>query len=118
MNVLVARKQLEYAIPGVYIDLATNGQEAVEMVQSNAYDLVLMDVQMPVMDGYAATRAIRALNSDRSRIPIVAMTANVLKPQVDRCMEAGMNGFVPKPFKPEQMMEAITGAIGHGSSPG
>ncbi len=111
MNVLVARKQLEHAIPGVHIDLATNGQEALEMVQANAYDLVLMDVQMPVMDGYAATRAIRALISDRSRIPIVAMTANVLKPQVDRCLEAGMNGFVPKPFKPEQLIDAIGKAL-------
>ncbi|HRH69865.1 MAG TPA: ATP-binding protein [Flavobacteriales bacterium] len=107
MNVLVARKQLEHAIPGVHIDVATNGQEAVEMVGRNDYDLVLMDVQMPVMDGYAATRAIRLLGGDKSRIPILAMTANVMKPQVDRCLEAGMDGFVPKPFKPEQLLEAI-----------
>jgi len=66
-----------------------------------------MDVQMPVMDGYQATRAIRALPDGKSRVPIIALTANVMKAEVERCMEAGMNAFVPKPFKREELMEAM-----------
>ncbi len=112
MNVLVARRQLEDALPGVRIAVAVNGEQAVAMVQQHAYHLVLMDVQMPVMDGYAATRAIRALAGPTARIPILAMTANVMKPHVDKCLEAGMDGFVPKPFTQEQLLEAIAKAMG------
>jgi len=66
-----------------------------------------MDVQMPEMNGYDATRAIRALHGTKSRIPIIAMTANVMKEEVERCTDAGMNGFVPKPFKREDLLTAI-----------
>jgi len=59
------------------------------------------------MNGYDATKAIRALAGDKSRIPIIAMTANVMKEEVERCKEAGMNGYVPKPFKREELMNAI-----------
>jgi CheY-like chemotaxis protein len=77
------------------------------MVQANDYDVILMDVQMPEMNGYDATKAIRALAGDKSRIPIIAMTANVMKEEVERCKEAGMDGYVPKPFKREELMNAI-----------
>ncbi|HEY0976562.1 MAG TPA: ATP-binding protein, partial [Flavobacteriales bacterium] len=106
-NVVVAQDELNHTYPGVHIDVAPNGSIAVDMVQANTYDLVLMDVQMPVMDGYEATRAIRALPGDTSRIPILAMTANVMKAEVDRCLEAGMDGFIPKPFRREELVEAI-----------
>jgi CheY-like chemotaxis protein len=111
-NVVVAQDDLNLAYPGVHIDVAANGQLAVEMVGRNHYDLVLMDVQMPVMNGYDATRAIRALTGDKSRTPIIAMTANVMKAEVDRCTEAGMDGFIPKPFRQEDLVEAIAKVIG------
>jgi CheY-like chemotaxis protein len=107
LNVLVAKEELADAIPGVVVEVALNGQVALEMLQTNHYDLVLMDVQMPVMDGYEAARAIRALSSMKSRIPILAMTANVMQAEVQQCMDAGMDGFVPKPFKQEELVEAM-----------
>ena len=78
-----------------------------DLAAKNNYDVALMDVQMPEMDGYMATRAIRALPGNKSRLPIVALTANVMQAEVDRCMEAGMNAFVPKPFKREELMKAL-----------
>jgi CheY-like chemotaxis protein len=106
-NVMVAQDELEFTIPGVKVDVASNGKEAVDLATKNTYDVVLMDVQMPGMDGYQATRAIRALPGNKSRLPIVALTANVMQAEVDRCMEAGMNAFVPKPFKREELMKAL-----------
>ncbi|MBK8340581.1 MAG: response regulator [Flavobacteriales bacterium] len=108
---MVAQDELADAIPGVQVDVAVNGRIAMEMVQMNRYDVILMDVQMPEMNGYDATKAIRALDGDKSRIPIIAMTANVLKEEVDRCNEAGMDGYVPKPFKREELMGALTAAL-------
>jgi CheY-like chemotaxis protein len=110
-NAMVAQDELADAIPGVRVDVAVNGRIAVEMVQANDFDVILMDVQMPEMNGYDATRAIRALKGDKSRIPIVAMTANVMKEEVERCKEAGMNGYVPKPFKREELMGAINAIL-------
>jgi signal transduction histidine kinase len=106
MNVMVAKQELKYAIPGARIDVAANGKLAVEMVGLNDYDLVLMDVRMPVMDGFTATRAIRALGGDKSRIPIVAMTANVLG-QGSECTAAGMNAYVPKPIQSEVLVARL-----------
>jgi len=72
------------------------------------YDLVLMDVQMPVMDGLTAAAHIRALPDPAARrLPIVAMTANVLPDQVQRCLDAGMNGHLGKPISPAALLEAI-----------
>ena len=82
-------------------DCAENGAVAVEMFTANPdkYDMVLMDIQMPIMDGYEATQRIRALGvPNASAVPIVAMTANVFREDVERCMEAGMNGHVGKPL--------------------
>lgn len=79
------------------VDIAENGQEAVERVRQHTYDLVLMDCQMPVMDGYQATRAIRALPLPAGQVPIVAVTANAREEDRDRCLESGMNAFVAKP---------------------
>jgi PAS domain S-box-containing protein len=88
--------------------LANNGLEAVAMVQSERPDIVLMDVQMPEMDGLEATRAIRALaDADLRAIPIVALTAHALRTEIDRCLEAGMNAFLAKPFQAEQLAEKI-----------
>ncbi|MBK6753768.1 MAG: response regulator [Flavobacteriales bacterium] len=106
-NVLVAQDELAHAIPGVQVDVAANGRIAVEMAQANVYDVILMDVQMPEMNGYDATKAILALGGDKSRVPIIAMTANVMKAELDECLRAGMNAHVPKPFKREDLIGAI-----------
>ena len=107
LNVMVAQVELGNAIPDVRIEVAVNGEVALDMLQANSYDLILMDVQMPVMDGYEATRAIRALPSIKALTPILAMTANVLQTEVQQCMDAGMDGFIPKPFREEELVDAI-----------
>lgn len=107
LNVLGAQEELKYAAAGSTVDTAANGQIALDMHAANEYDLILMDVQMPVMDGYAATRAIRAMGGAKARIPIVAMTANVMQAEVQQCLDAGMDAFIPKPFKQEELVAAI-----------
>ncbi len=90
----------------ISVETAGNGAEAIEALRRASYDIVLMDVQMPVMDGLTATRHIRALPA-RRRIPIIAMTANVLPEQVQRCLEAGMDGHLGKPIRPAALLETI-----------
>lgn len=89
----------------IEIDCAADGAEAIAAVRRTAYDLVLMDVQMPVMDGLTATRRIRA--EGLTSAPIIAMTANVLPEQIERCLEAGMNDHLGKPISPVRLLEAI-----------
>ena len=91
---------------GVRADVADNGAIALDMVQRRAYDLVLMDMQMPVMDGITATLAIRAL-ADFVAPPIVAMTANAMQGDRDRCATAGMVDFVSKPIEPDELERAL-----------
>ena len=88
------------------VDVASNGARAVQRVREGAYDLVLMDVQMPVMDGLTATRQIRALPGVDS-VPIVAMTANVMKGDRERCEAAGMNDHVGKPIDPDELFSVL-----------
>ena len=88
------------------IDVAENGQVAVQMTAENKYDLVLMDMQMPVMDGIAATRAIRT-NPKLRTLPIIAMTANVMAHDIEQCVESGMNDHVAKPIDPDALFSAL-----------
>ncbi|HHW77517.1 MAG TPA: response regulator, partial [Xanthomonadaceae bacterium] len=90
---------------GCQADVAVNGQEAVEAVTRTAYDLILMDCQMPVLDGFTATVAIRRWEQARGRprLPIVALTANVIKGFRERCLAAGMDDYLSKPFTQEQL---------------
>jgi PAS domain S-box-containing protein len=92
---------------GYRADLVKNGKEAVEAVQRKSYHLVLMDMQMPVMDGIAAAQAIRGLDGAQRDIPIIALTANALVGQREICVAAGMNGFLTKPIQPDALYEAI-----------
>ncbi|QOI98198.1 MAG: response regulator [Flammeovirgaceae bacterium] len=86
---------------------AENGLVAIEKLKSNTYDVVLMDIQMPVMDGYESTRAIRLMAPPAGKIPIVALTANATKADVDKCMAAGMNTYLPKPFTPDDLYQKL-----------
>jgi signal transduction histidine kinase/CheY-like chemotaxis protein len=92
----------------VEIDTAEDGVQAIDAFQRGAYDLVLMDVQMPVMDGLTAARRIRELTTTAARTtPIIAMTANVLPDQIARCIEAGMDDHLGKPMSPARLLEVI-----------
>jgi CheY-like chemotaxis protein len=128
INQQVAREILEGA--GLNVALATNGQEAVNAIKENEYDAVLMDVQMPVMDGYSATRKIRewelkaqssklkaaetgdenrdsVLSPQSSALPIIAMTAHAMAGDEDKSLQAGMNGHVTKPIDPDQLFATL-----------
>ncbi len=105
INQQVAKEILEGA--GLNVNLATNGQEAVDAVKENKYDAVLMDVQMPVMDGYTATREIRNLKSEIRNVPIIAMTAHAMAGDEAKSLQAGMNGHVTKPIDPEQLFSTL-----------
>ncbi|MCB1187835.1 response regulator [bacterium] len=89
------------------VEVAENGEEAVRMVADRDYDLVLMDIQMPKMDGMEATRRIRQLSSARGRVPIVAMTANALKGDRERYIDAGMDDYIPKPIDVNLMRRVL-----------
>ena len=89
---------------GYCAEVACNGREALEAVEKCRYDLILMDIQMPEMDGYEATRAIRGAGHS---LPIVAMTANAMKGDREKCLEAGMNDYLSKPVNPKELLEKI-----------
>ena len=97
VNQRVAMRMLEKL--GCRVDLVSNGQEAIERLSERDYDVVFMDCQMPVMDGYEATAAIRASNCAASKVPIVAMTAYALPGDRDRCLAAGMSDYIAKPIE-------------------
>lgn len=92
---------------GFIIDIRDNGAEAVAAVQEQKYDIVLMDIQMPIMDGLDATRAIRALGGSYSELPIIAMTAHALVGDADTSLDAGMNDHVTKPIDPEHLFKTL-----------
>ena len=108
-NQLVAKALLLKV--GIEPMIANNGLEAVEMVNKNDFDLVLMDIQMPVMDGYQATRQIRE-NFNSDKLPIVAMTANAMSQDVENCMQAGMNDHISKPLNMELFIKTLTKWLG------
>ncbi len=92
---------------GLEATFVENGREAVEAVQSNEYDLVLMDLHMPEMDGITATQQIRALAGPKGQIPVVAVTAEAMPEQVRRCLSAGMDAHVAKPIRPDMLYAVI-----------
>ncbi len=102
INVMVGKQILEKA--GLEVAVANDGEIAVSMVQENKYDTVLMDIQMPIMDGYTASKEIRKFNST---IPILALSASVFAEVKNKILECGMDGFVFKPFNPEDLLNKI-----------
>ncbi len=94
------------AAEGIKVDVANNGREAVAMASKHHYDAVLMDMQMPEIDGYQATRKIRE-HTDREALPIIAMTAHAMEGDREKCLKAGMNDYVSKPIDPKQLFEVL-----------
>lgn len=104
------QKLAEYILArrGHIVETAHNGRQAVEMIRNSNYDVVLMDVQMPVMDGFQATAEIRALDdSGKAGVPIIAMTAHALRGDAERCLAAGMDAYVSKPIKGDEFIEIV-----------
>jgi len=92
---------------GLSADAVANGLEAIEALKAIPYDLILMDVQMPEMDGHAATRAIRGSSLERRDVPIVAMTAHAMQGDREACLAAGMNDYLSKPVDPQALAAAL-----------
>lgn len=96
------------AASGAVVEVASNGAEAVKKAQSSAYDVVLMDIQMPVLDGYEATRRLKAVGYGT---PIVALTAHAMGGERERCLAAGCVGYISKPVKPSTLIDIVAGVI-------
>jgi len=92
---------------GCRVDVAANGSEALAMTDSLPYDIVFMDCQMPVMDGFEATRRIRQRDGLDRHLPIVAMTANAMEGDRERCLAAGMDDYIPKPVVKPALVQAL-----------
>ncbi len=107
-NKIVAEDTLQEYIGDIKIDHAYNGVIALEKVRDNTYDLILMDIQMPEMDGYEATGLIRQMEGSKGNIPIIAMTANATPEEIKKCFESGVNAYVSKPFVPEDLISEMT----------
>ena len=107
LNQIATKKLLLTWSPFVTVDIAENGMIAVEKYRAHGYDLILMDLQMPIMNGFDATSRIR----EKSAVPIIALTATANKIEADKCFEIGMNDYVSKPFKPQELYAKIMNAM-------
>ena len=117
INQKIARFNLENA--GHRVDVAENGQEAVSKFETGIYDIILMDILMPVMNGFIATKKIREIensaykknNKTNKRTPIIALTANAMKGDREKCLAAGMDGYLSKPFKQKDLVDALNSIL-------
>jgi CheY-like chemotaxis protein len=92
---------------GCQVRIAENGEQCLNIWSAGKFDIVLMDIQMPVMDGYTATRQIRDLEGPHARIPIIALTADAMSGQLERCLQSGMDGLLTKPLDPERLRDTL-----------
>src|SRR5215469_1027030 len=116
VNQVVAKRILEKM--GHAVSVANNGSEAISFLAGASFDLVLMDIQMPVMDGFAATKQIRMQETNTGgHLPIIAMTAHAMKGDRERCLQAGMDGYVSKPITCAEMQSAISKVMNWSASP-
>lgn len=106
-NAMVLLDTLNSNIQDSTVEIANNGKIALDNIMANEYDMVLMDILMPEMDGYTAAKTIRKLDSGKNKIPIIAMTANTMKEDIEKCFEAGMNAFISKPFETEELLDKM-----------
>ena len=109
INAMLAKQVLEKG--GFTVTHVTNGMQVLEVIEREVFDVILMDIQMPVMNGITATEKIRALKGPLAKIPVVAMTAHSLYGEMQNCYNAGMNGYVSKPFRPDTLFAAIMESI-------
>jgi CheY-like chemotaxis protein len=110
VNQTLARRLLEKR--GHNVTMAADGREAIQAFEQYAFDLILMDIQMPEMDGFQATQAIRQRESNHHRTPIIALTAHALVGDRERCLAAGMDGFISKPIDLSELLDAISALCG------
>jgi CheY-like chemotaxis protein len=122
LNILLAEDNLinqkiasiTFARMGVKIDIASNGKEAVDMFLNKSYDVILMDLQMPIMDGLEAARQIRNVEQEKQtdrHVYIIALTANVLSDKREECMKAGMDNMMEKPLQENVLREIIANSL-------
>lgn len=111
LNQIVATEMLGLLLPEVTVIVAHHGKEAVGLAAGQTFDIILMDVTMPEMDGLEATELIRKLPAPKGQVPIVAFTAAVTTKEVQRCLHHGMNGCIPKPFKEDELIGALYSAL-------
>jgi CheY-like chemotaxis protein len=107
LNQMATKKLLTGWSPFVSVDIAENGAVAIDKYKAHGYDIILMDLQMPVMNGFDATVKIR----EKSSVPIVALTATASKQEADKCFDIGMNDYISKPFKPQELYIKIMNAL-------
>jgi CheY-like chemotaxis protein len=104
-------KLVLYGLKGFNVDIARNGKEAVDLFSNHHYDLVIMDIRLPVLDGIAASKEIRKIEKEKQKkkgVVILGMTADWIPDIMDESRKAGINGFLPKPFRPKELADLIT----------
>lgn len=110
-NLMIVQDDLTYYSPKISIDIARNGEVAINKWKNGNYDLILMDIEMPVMNGHTATQFIRQyekkMTPSNATIPIIAMTASLLNSEIQRCYEVGMNNYISKPYSVEDLIGKI-----------
>ncbi|MBE9469462.1 MAG: response regulator [Bacteroidetes bacterium] len=112
INVTIVVDTLKFYNKNLNIDVAVNGKDGVDKIKENDYNIVIMDIQMPVMDGYEATKLIRNLDNNKCKIPILGMSAHAMTSERKKCLSLGMNDYITKPFDPNELFEKIKNLIG------